>query len=272
MTEPNRKLHQAGRPGMGSLDQEIADAVASAHDCCAKCQFFHTAKFRDTGHLLCRRYPETAKIGVSDWCGEFAMLAKPVTTGPTFLQRTADQPVNDAVMGQPIPIAGPLGNIADTVEDCPPLFFECVYTNWRGETAVRRLLPRRIYWGSNQWHREPQYLVDCYDDMVGEIRSFALKDMVPKAIADRHDKRVTELLEANNREVARRREAEAVTIVARPLDEWHEDMHDVLWVKFPIEEAPHVGTPFDSAWPGYHTHFIPLPDCNRIVPPSDGAS
>ena len=65
----------------------------------------------------------------------------------------------------------------------------------------------------------------------------------------------------------------------RPLDEWHEDMGDMLWWKFPITEAPYVGTPLDigqtaeihvagagrvarfdlPGWPGYHTHFTEIP-------------
>lgn len=45
---------------------------------------------------------------------------------------------------------------------------------------------------------------------------------------------------------------------ARPLDEYHEDMGNVLWWTFPIEEPPYSGSPLDSDWPGYHTHFTPL--------------
>lgn len=69
----------------------------------------------------------------------------------------------------------------------------------------------------------------------------------------------------------------------RPIEEYHEDMGTVLWWKFPIVEAPYVGTPNDfgytvevrlassddpsaqlltrhvGGWPGYHTHFTPLP-------------
>lgn len=68
----------------------------------------------------------------------------------------------------------------------------------------------------------------------------------------------------------------------RPLCEWHEEMGDVLWWRFPIEEPPYLGNPLDvgktirvvidgtsdgpsgdthqvGGWPGYHTHFTPLP-------------
>lgn len=45
----------------------------------------------------------------------------------------------------------------------------------------------------------------------------------------------------------------------RPLEEWGEDYGDVLWWKFPIEEPPYVGSPLDERWPGYHTHWTPIP-------------
>lgn len=72
---------------------------------------------------------------------------------------------------------------------------------------------------------------------------------------------------------------------ARPIEEYHEDMGDVLWWVFPITEPPYVGSPNDTGnvvivrtiggrygnrdtmvhvggWPGYHTHFttIQIPD------------
>ena len=48
---------------------------------------------------------------------------------------------------------------------------------------------------------------------------------------------------------------------ARPIEEWNEDLGDVLWWKFPVEEPPYVGSPLDEKWPGYHTHwtFISIP-------------
>jgi hypothetical protein len=69
---------------------------------------------------------------------------------------------------------------------------------------------------------------------------------------------------------------------AHPLSEWTEEDGDVLWWKFPIEEAPYVGSPAClghtvevwtqdapeprvvmrgtvGGWPGYHTHWTRLP-------------
>lgn len=53
------------------------------------------------------------------------------------------------------------------------------YTNHRGETTVRRFRPYNLYWGSNQWHPEPQWLMDGMDEDKKEMRTFALKDMRP---------------------------------------------------------------------------------------------
>ena len=51
------------------------------------------------------------------------------------------------------------------------------YKNWRGETSVRRILPQRIIFESNQWHREEQWLLEAFDLDKKEIRSFAMKDI-----------------------------------------------------------------------------------------------
>ncbi len=39
------------------------------------------------------------------------------------------------------------------------------------------------------------------------------------------------------------------------LDAWHESEGDVLWWRFPVDEPPYVGSPLDTEWPGYHTHW-----------------
>jgi hypothetical protein len=51
---------------------------------------------------------------------------------------------------------------------------------------------------------------------------------------------------------------------ARPRDEWHEDDGNVLWWRFPIVEAPYVGSPLGSDWEeheleGHFTHWTPIP-------------
>lgn len=52
-----------------------------------------------------------------------------------------------------------------------------LYTNYRGETAVRCIIPRTIRFASSEWHPEEQWLIDAYDIDKGAERSFALKDI-----------------------------------------------------------------------------------------------
>jgi hypothetical protein len=51
---------------------------------------------------------------------------------------------------------------------------------------------------------------------------------------------------------------EKTQITARPIDEWHEDLGDVLWWTFPVNEPPYCGSPMDVDWPDYHTHWTPI--------------
>jgi hypothetical protein len=53
--------------------------------------------------------------------------------------------------------------------------------------------------------------------------------------------------------------AAPVAPAARPLDEWDEDDGPALWWELPVTEPPYAGTPDDSDWPGYHTHWTPIP-------------
>jgi hypothetical protein len=50
------------------------------------------------------------------------------------------------------------------------------YTNYKGETASRTITPRSIWFGSTEWHPEPQYLVRAFDHDKQAERDFALKD------------------------------------------------------------------------------------------------
>lgn len=49
-----------------------------------------------------------------------------------------------------------------------------LYTNWRGETAWRRIMPARIWFGSTTWHPQAQWLLTAKDVDRGEDRDFAM--------------------------------------------------------------------------------------------------
>lgn len=48
------------------------------------------------------------------------------------------------------------------------------YTNYRGETAERRICPLKLIFDSNEWHREPQWLLEAIDVEKGAERTFSL--------------------------------------------------------------------------------------------------
>lgn len=53
------------------------------------------------------------------------------------------------------------------------------YRNWQGVVADRTAKFEALIYTSNEWHRTPQWLVKAYDLDKGEVRLFALKDMMP---------------------------------------------------------------------------------------------
>lgn len=60
-----------------------------------------------------------------------------------------------------------------------------------------------------------------------------------------------------------------VPLIARTLAEWHEDDGNVLWWAWCgrewAGEAAWAGTPNDSDWPGYHTHWTPHPSPPALI-------
>lgn len=50
------------------------------------------------------------------------------------------------------------------------------YTNHRGETAVRRAVPRNLWFRPTEHHPEPQWIMIAWCLDREAIRNFALKD------------------------------------------------------------------------------------------------
>jgi predicted DNA-binding transcriptional regulator YafY len=51
------------------------------------------------------------------------------------------------------------------------------YTNWRGETAERAVVPSSIEFGATEYHSEPQWLLKAWDLDKQAVRDFAMKDI-----------------------------------------------------------------------------------------------
>jgi hypothetical protein len=61
-----------------------------------------------------------------------------------------------------------------------PLYMHGVdidYTNYRGERAVRRIVPREMFFGSTDYHAEPQWLLAAIDVSKKAERVFAMRDV-----------------------------------------------------------------------------------------------
>ena len=57
-------------------------------------------------------------------------------------------------------------------DDTLPVSF--TYTNYRGETAVRKVIPGDLYFGSTQYYARRQWLLRAYDLDKQEVRDFAM--------------------------------------------------------------------------------------------------
>lgn len=62
-----------------------------------------------------------------------------------------------------------------THHPAPPL--PVMYINYRGEASFRNIRPIRVYYGSTEWHPEPQWIMQAYDLDKDAVRDFAMKDM-----------------------------------------------------------------------------------------------
>lgn len=52
-----------------------------------------------------------------------------------------------------------------------------LYTNYRGETARRKIIPSSIWFGSTEYHPKAQWLLEAYDVEKGADRTFAIADV-----------------------------------------------------------------------------------------------
>lgn len=51
------------------------------------------------------------------------------------------------------------------------------YTNYRGETAVRTIIPLKVYFGLTTYHHEEQWLLEVWDCDRNSLRVYALREI-----------------------------------------------------------------------------------------------
>jgi hypothetical protein len=57
-----------------------------------------------------------------------------------------------------------------------PSAVQMTYKNWRGEVAVRNIIPISVRYGNTEWHPEMGWLMLAFDVDKQAEREFALKD------------------------------------------------------------------------------------------------
>ena len=62
-------------------------------------------------------------------------------------------------------------------------------------------------------------------------------------------------------------EPQADKVEAHLAEHWDENIGDVLWWNFPVEEPLYYGTPLDERFPKYKTHFTTIKMPNEIEQP-----
>lgn len=57
-----------------------------------------------------------------------------------------------------------------------PLVFK--YTNWQGQTAVRTVMPIKIWYGHTEYHPTDRWLLKATDLNKNAERDFAIEDII----------------------------------------------------------------------------------------------
>lgn len=52
-----------------------------------------------------------------------------------------------------------------------------LYTNWKGVTSYRNIIPESIEFKATEWHPEEQWILNALDVEKNAMRGFALKDI-----------------------------------------------------------------------------------------------
>lgn len=52
-----------------------------------------------------------------------------------------------------------------------------LYTNWKGVTSYRNIIPKSIEFKATDWHQEEQWILNAFDVDKQADRGFALKDI-----------------------------------------------------------------------------------------------
>lgn len=52
------------------------------------------------------------------------------------------------------------------------------YKNYRGEVAIRKIVPTKLFWGKTEYHPHEQWLMTVWDCERNAYRDYALQDIL----------------------------------------------------------------------------------------------
>ena len=52
------------------------------------------------------------------------------------------------------------------------------YKNWQGEIGIRTIIPEKVWYGSTEYHKEDQWLMDVWDVDKDTERTYAMMDII----------------------------------------------------------------------------------------------
>jgi len=60
----------------------------------------------------------------------------------------------------------------------PTTSIKVKYKNWKGEIGIRNIIPKQIHYGSTNYHKENQWLMDVFDVDKDAQRTYAIMDII----------------------------------------------------------------------------------------------
>lgn len=63
------------------------------------------------------------------------------------------------------------------LKDVQGKVLSCMYVNYRGEVSPRAFKVIAVKFGFNDYHQEPQFLIEGTDIIRGTVRTYAVNDM-----------------------------------------------------------------------------------------------
>ena len=54
--------------------------------------------------------------------------------------------------------------------------FRVLYTNYKGETKWRNIIPKNYFYGETEYHKGKRWLLECFDTDKNDMRTYAVED------------------------------------------------------------------------------------------------